>query len=156
MRNLHNIKDLAVISSVLCVNFELLYSHDILWSMTGGSGGLLFSWHFVEYDRRSRRVTILMTFCGVWQEEQEGYYSHDILWSMTGELFSWHYVEYDRRSRRTALITLCGVWQKEQESYKGTVFYGQEPPSGESTTTECWFNYQLLAVIYWSSPMGSS
>ena len=32
--------------------------------------------------------------------------------------------------------------------YKGRVFYGQEPPSGESTTTECGFNYQLLAVMY--------
>ena len=33
---------------------------------------------------------------------------------------------------------------------KGKVFYGQEPPSGESTTTECGcgVNYQLLAVIY--------
>ena len=31
---------------------------------------------------------------------------------------------------------------------KGKVFYGQQPPSGESTTTECGFNYQLLAVIY--------
>ena len=30
---------------------------------------------------------------------------------------------------------------------KVKVFYGQEPPSGESTTTECGFNYQLLAVI---------
>ena len=30
---------------------------------------------------------------------------------------------------------------------KGKVFYGQEPPSGESTTTECTVNYQLLAVI---------
>ena len=31
---------------------------------------------------------------------------------------------------------------------KGNVFYGQEPPSGESyTTTECGVNYQLLAVI---------
>ena len=39
---------------------------------------------------------------------------------------------------------------------KGKVFYGQEPPSGESTTTECVFNYQLFAVIYWISPMGSS
>ena len=29
----------------------------------------------------------------------------------------------------------------------GEVVYGQEPPSGESTTTECGFNYQLLAVI---------
>ena len=31
---------------------------------------------------------------------------------------------------------------------KGKVFCGQEPPSGESTTTECGFNYQLLAAIY--------
>ena len=30
---------------------------------------------------------------------------------------------------------------------KGKVIYGQEPPSGESTTTECVVNYQLLAVI---------
>ena len=35
------------------------------------------------------------------------------------------------------------------------VFYGQEPPSGESTTTECGVNYQLLAVIYWSSQLGT-
>ena len=27
---------------------------------------------------------------------------------------------------------------------RGKVFYGQEPPSGESTTTECGVNYQLL------------
>ena len=26
--------------------------------------------------------------------------------------------------------------------YKGKVFYGQEPPSGESTTTECGFKYR--------------
>ena len=31
---------------------------------------------------------------------------------------------------------------------KGKVFYGQEPPSGESTTTECGLNYQLLAELY--------
>ena len=30
---------------------------------------------------------------------------------------------------------------------KGKVFYSQEPSSGESTTTECGFNYQLLAVM---------
>ena len=39
---------------------------------------------------------------------------------------------------------------------KGKVFYGQEPPSGESTTTECGVNYQLLAVITevakWGTP----
>ena len=41
-------------------------------------------------------------------------------------------------------------------SIKGKVFYGQEPPSGESTTTECGVNYQLLAVItevaQWGTP----
>ena len=31
---------------------------------------------------------------------------------------------------------------------KNVVFYGLEPPSGESTTTECGVNYQLLAVMY--------
>ena len=31
---------------------------------------------------------------------------------------------------------------------RGKVYYGQEPPSRESTTTECGFDYQLLAVIY--------
>ena len=39
---------------------------------------------------------------------------------------------------------------------KGKVFYGQEPPRGESTTTECGVNYQLLAVItkvaQWETP----
>ena len=30
---------------------------------------------------------------------------------------------------------------------KRKVFYDQEPPSGESTTTECWINYQLLTAI---------
>ena len=39
---------------------------------------------------------------------------------------------------------------------KGKVFYGPEPPSGESTTTECGVNYQLLAVItevaQWGAP----
>ena len=31
---------------------------------------------------------------------------------------------------------------------RGKVFNGQDPPSGESTTTEYGFNYQLLAVIF--------
>ena len=39
---------------------------------------------------------------------------------------------------------------------KGKFVYGQEPPSGESTTTECGFNYQLLTVItevaQWGAP----
>ena len=45
---------------------------------------------------------------------------------------------------------------KGKEKGKGKVVYGQEPPSGESTTTECAFNYQLLAVItevaQWGAP----
>ena len=33
-------------------------------------------------------------------------------------------------------------------SKKAKLFYGQKPPSGESTTTDCEVNYQLLAIIY--------
>ena len=36
------------------------------------------------------------------------------------------------------------------------VLCGQEPRSGESTTTECGLSYRLLAVIYRSSPTGNS
>ena len=39
---------------------------------------------------------------------------------------------------------------------EGKVFYGQKPPRGQSTTTECMDNYQLLPEIYRSSPMGNS
>ena len=39
---------------------------------------------------------------------------------------------------------------------KSVVFYGQEPPSGESTTTECGVNYQLFAeiteAVQWGTP----
>ena len=39
---------------------------------------------------------------------------------------------------------------------KGKVLYGQEPPSGESTTTYCVVNYQLVAVTtvvaQWGTP----
>ena len=38
--------------------------------------------------------------------------------------------------------------QTVTKKVKGKVFYGQEHPSGESTTTECGVNYQLLAVMY--------
>ena len=39
---------------------------------------------------------------------------------------------------------------------KGEVFFGQEPPSEESTTRECGVNYQLVAERYQNSPMGNS
>ena len=47
-------------------------------------------------------------------------------------------------------------WHKLLDNFqlafqKQKVIYGQEPQSGESTTTECGVNYQLLAVIYWSA-----
>ena len=38
----------------------------------------------------------------------------------------------------------------------GNVSYGQESPRGESTTTVCVYNYQLLAECYWINPMGNS
>ena len=48
------------------------------------------------------------------------------------------------------MLSLSGV------KMKGKVLYGQEPPTGESTTTECGFNYQLHAVItevaQWGTP----
>ena len=57
-----------------------------------------------------------------------------------------HHIEYVGVKR-------CTVINKSNE---GTVFHGQEPPSGESTNTECGVNYQLLAVItevaQWGTP----
>ena len=50
------------------------------------------------------------------------------------------------------------IYTKKSDSHKGKgkIFYGQEPPSGESTTTGCVVNYQLLAVItevaQWRTP----
>ena len=35
----------------------------------------------------------------------------------------------------------------DDKGKKSKVFYGQEPPSGDSTTTECGANYQLLAIM---------
>ena len=43
-------------------------------------------------------------------------------------------------------VMRCSRYGNEDRMHvKGKVFYGQEPPSGESTTTDCLFNYQLLA-----------
>ena len=39
------------------------------------------------------------------------------------------------------LEALCCI--SSFDELKGKVFYGQEPPSGEATTTECGVNYQL-------------
>ena len=53
------------------------------------------------------------------------------------------------------LITEVSIRKKR----KSKIFYGQEPPSGESSTTECGVNYQLLAVItevaHLGTPSGS-
>ena len=51
---------------------------------------------------------------------------------------------YVTRTRTNVWLTLLQFNLK----VNGKIFYGQEPPSGESTTTEYGFNYQLLAVIY--------
>ena len=47
-----------------------------------------------------------------------------------------------RASGCNKLCTTCTA--KQQNEGKGEVFYGQEPPSGESTTTECGVNYHYL------------
>ena len=45
-------------------------------------------------------------------------------------------------------IMLCMCVHKSYIMHtEGKVFCGQEPPSGQSTTTECEVIYQLLAVI---------
>ena len=52
--------------------------------------------------------------------------------------------------KRMCISTRGWEWWKEgcRLGKKSKVFYGQEPPSGVSTTTECGFNYELLEVIY--------
>ena len=42
---------------------------------------------------------------------------------------------------RTKVAAFCFQENKDK------VFYGQESPRGESTTTDCGVNYQLLAVM---------
>ena len=51
-----------------------------------------------------------------------------------------------------SLTHVASVYAKKNK--EGTVFYGQEPPSGESTTTESGVNYQLLAVMLMKQPNG--
>ena len=43
--------------------------------------------------------------------------------------------------------TMVTVYICVQYTVKGKVFYGQKSPRGESTTTHCEVNYQLLAVM---------
>ena len=43
---------------------------------------------------------------------------------------------------------LVSTFRNRSLREKGKVFYGQEPPSGESTTTESGVNYQLLSVMH--------
>ena len=47
---------------------------------------------------------------------------------------------------KTMLVVQVKHSSSSVNSIKGKVFYGHELPSGESTTTECGVNYQLLAV----------
>ena len=67
------------------------------------------------------------------------------------KLLDENYVEFDFRIGHV-LIIFPFLWilnGKLIYKGKGEVFYGQEPPSAESTTTECEVNYiyQLLAVM---------
>ena len=51
------------------------------------------------------------------------------------------------------VLSIVHTWRSGVRKKK--VFYGLEPHSGESTI-ECGANYQLLSVIYWSSPIGNT
>ena len=71
------------------------------------------------------------------------------------------YDNYDTHTEEIQTLEALVVDTKEHivvyhNKGKGKVFYGQEPPSGESTITECGVNYQLLAVIIevaqWETP----
>ena len=55
--------------------------------------------------------------------------------------------EFKKKTLSLSYALLHGHQFEEQKKKKSKVVYGHEPPSGESTTTECGFNYQLLAVI---------
>ena len=66
----------------------------------------------------------------------------------------YYYLKQCRGENRNNYRRICHLHlmtcntSKLQLYVKCKVFYGQEPPSGESTTTECGFNYHLLSVIY--------
>ena len=59
-------------------------------------------------------------------------------------------------SHQVNTIATINIFCMSNIKGKGKVFFSQEPPSGESTTTECGVNYQLLAVItevaQWGTP----
>ena len=73
-------------------------------------------------------------------------------WMGILEMYFYFYLSYWLRF----LLIVCGdvesipgLGSDKKVQYKnGEVLYGQEPPSGKSTTTECMVNYQLFAVIY--------
>ena len=58
--------------------------------------------------------------------------------------------------RITWAAVILPIYNAGTCALKDKVFYGQEPPSEESTTTGCGVNYQLLAVIteaaQWGTP----
>ena len=68
-------------------------------------------------------------------------------------LHSWAYVT-QRKQQVPFSLTIENEWFRYEcwlqhlHFVKSKVFYGQEPPSGESTTTECGVNIQLFAVMY--------
>ena len=62
-------------------------------------------------------------------------------------------VKFQFKFSRAKFLFLMNIISCDQ-LVKGKVFYDQEPPSGVSTTAEYGVNYELLAVMYWSSPNG--
>ena len=92
----------------------------------------------------------------------DGYLSYKLYFialpKQTNELLRYFHCEFTRFShflfRKKKTETLLIVMRLHQRFLidivkgKGKVFYCQELPSGESTTTECGVNDQQLAVIY--------
>ena len=79
------------------------------------------------------------------------YMGLDMRDTYTNSIIKVHYIWYYNVYKLSILIVKSFI------KVNGKVVYGQEPPSGESTTTECGFNYQLLAVItevsQWGAPI---
>ena len=97
-----------------------------------------------RYPNDNQRVKVILNTLTQWQDAQQ----NTLLLTVTETAFP---VERNRNIKETFKLrkTRIAVYTYSQLSpNKGKAFYDQEPPSGESTTTECGFNYQLLAVIY--------
>ena len=83
-------------------------------------------WHYPD----------LMSRLNFWMQ-QDIYWLWNVFFN--DNIISGMYQQMQRSNQKVNLV---------ENNDKGKIIYDQEPPSRESTTTECGLNYQLLAVIY--------